>query len=328
MKAAFVGRDAEVFDRVYAQRQRHALMERVDLLPGVFADVRNGALRDVEAIFSTWGMPGCTEGEICEYLPNLKCVFYAAGSVQTFARPFLNSGVRIFSAWQANAVPVVQYAFAQIVLALKGYFAVQPETRRSRAAARERFAQYPGAFDVKVGLLGCGAIGSRLAEMLKQLDVEVLVYDPFLSDERAQALGVRRADIADVFAECDVVSNHLANLPATAGIIRREHLLSLKPYSTFINTGRGPQLDECDMFDMLTADPTRTALIDVMTDEERSDSNPLNALPNCLITPHIAGSSGNEVRRMADFMIDALDCVLAGRACDYEVTAKMLETMA
>lgn len=328
MKAAFVGQNAEVFDRVYAKRQRDALTKRVDLLSGVFGDVRGGDLREVEAIFSTWGMPSCTEAEIREYLPKLKYVFYAAGSVQSFARPFLNSGVRVFSAWQANAVPVVQYAFAQIVLALKGYFAVQAETRRSRASARERFDHYSGVFDAKVGLLGCGAIGSRLAEMLKQLDVEVLVYDPFLTDARAQALNVRKVDIAEVFAECDVVSNHLANLPATVGIIRREHLLSMKPYATFINTGRGPQLEELDLYDMLTIDPTRTALIDVMTDEEHSDGNPLNALPNCLITPHIAGSSGNEVRRMADFMIEALDCALAGRACNYEVTAQMLETMA
>ena len=248
--------------------------------------------------------------------------------MQSFARPFLESGVRVFSAWQANAVPVVQYTFAQIVLALTGYFAVQPLTRTDRAAAGKLFASYPGIFDVKVGLLGCGAIGSRLAEMLKQLDVEVLAYDPFLSEERARELNVRKADMAEIFAECEVVSNHLANLPETQGIIGREHLLSMKPYSTFINTGRGPQLDEKDLFDMLTLDPTRTALLDVMTEEHLSDTNPLNTLPNCLITPHIAGSSGLEVRRMADYMIEAFDCFVSESVCSYEVNLEMLRTMA
>lgn len=79
---------------------------------------------------------------------------------------------------------------------------------------------------------------------------------------------------------------------------------------------------------MLTLDPTRWALLDVMTDEGHSDTNPLNALPNCLITPHIAGSSGFEVCRMANYIIEAFDCVVANRSCAYEVFEKMLETMA
>lgn len=167
-----------------------------------------------------------------------------------------------------------------------------------------------------------------MAELLVGMDMEVLVFDPFLSEEQAAALGVRKADMAEIFATCQVVSNHLANLPATVGIIKREHLLSMLPYSTFINTGRGPQLDEQDLFDMLVQDSTRTALLDVMTEEGKSVANPLNQLENCLITPHIAGSSGREVRRMADYMLDTFERVRAGQPSDYEVTMKMLESMA
>lgn len=328
MIAAFVGGNPETFERVYADKQRGRIAACTELLPGVFTDIHDTRLREVEIIFSTWGMLSPTAEEIRAYLPKLKYVFYAAGSVQAFARPFLECGVRVFSAWQANAVPVVQYAFAQIVLALKGYFPAQAKTRTSRAEATQTAAHYPGVFDVKVGLLGCGAIGSRLAQMLGQLDVEVWVFDPFLSDERAAQLGVKKCEMAEIFAQCDVVSNHLANLPATVGIIKREYLLSMKPYSTFINTGRGPQLDEGDLYDMLTSDPTRWALLDVMTDEAHSDSNVLNTLPNCLITPHIAGSTGLEVRRMADYMADACGRVLRGEGCDYEVSLPMLDTMA
>ena len=328
MKAIYLCRDAETVARVYGQRQMARLAERIALPGSVATSLDDPRLREAEAVFSTWGMFSCTPEEIAGSLPALKYVFYAAGSVQYFARPFLERGIRVFSAWQANAIPVAQYAFAQIILALKGYFAVQPITRSSRTAAVERFQRYPGVYDAKVGLLGCGAIGSRLAEMLRSLDVEVYVYDPFLTPERAEALHVRPASLGEVFAECDVVSNHLANLPATVGIIRREHLLSMKSGATFINTGRGPQLSEADLCDALRADPTRVALLDVLTDETHSDDNPLNALPNCLITPHIAGSSGFEVRRMADYMADALDCVLEGRPCAYEVTPDMLRTMA
>ncbi len=328
MKAAFVGKVPSNIDRVYAACQRAAVQERVELLPGVFEDLSDSALRDVEAIFSTWGMPETTEEEIKACLPRLKYVFYAAGSVQRFARPFLKSGVRVFSAWQANGVAVAQYTFAQIELALKGYFPTQAAMHTGRAQARAVFEHYAGAFDVKVGLLGCGAIGSLVAEMLKQLDVEVLVFDPFLTEEKAEKLHVRKTSMEEVFALCNVVSNHLANLPATVGIIRREHLLCMKPYSTFINTGRGAQLNETDLYDMLTQDGTRCALLDVLIDERHTDENRLHTLPNCFITPHIAGSSGLEVRRMAQYMIDAFDCVQAGKPSSCEVFEKMLETMA
>ncbi|MBR6767193.1 MAG: hydroxyacid dehydrogenase [Clostridia bacterium] len=328
MKAAYLCANPGAISYVYAGKQHGMVEERVDLLPGVFTSIKDERLKDVEAVFSTWGMPVCTEEEIRRYLPKLRYVFYAAGTVQAFARPFLKCGVRVFSAWQANAVPVVEFAHAQIMLALKGYFQTRQAMKHGRSEGRNVFGNYPGVFDVKVGLLGCGAIGSRVAEKLKDSDAEVLVFDPFLSDERAAALNVRKTDLDEIFAECDVVSNHLANLPETVGIIRREHLLSMKPYSTFINTGRGPQLDEKDLYDMLTSDKTRFALLDVMTDEENSDSNPLNGLDNCWITPHIAGSSGNEVRRMAEYMIEAYEKAQAGEACSYEVTERMLETMA
>ena len=328
MKAAFLCELPDKLMEVYGPRQRAALAGRVELADGVAKSVENEALRDAEAIFSTWGMPACTEEQIRRYLPRVKAVYYAAGSVQGFARPFLRAGVRVFSAWQANAVPVAEFTHAQILLALKGYFRVQPLTASDRGAAVRVWQAYPGAYEARVGLLGCGAIGSRVARLLRQNDVETLAFDPFLSDERAAELGVRRVTMEEIFAQCDVVSNHLANLPETVGIIKREHLMAMKPHSTLINTGRGAQLSERDLKDMLEADPTRTALIDVLTDEAHAKESPLAGLPNCFLTPHIAGSSGNEVRRMADYMIRAFDCVQAGRACGDEVTMKMLDTMA
>ncbi|MBR3780135.1 MAG: hypothetical protein IKK63_02910 [Clostridia bacterium] len=79
-------------------------------------------LADCEIAFSTWGMPQLTKEEIANYMPKLKAVFYSAGTVQYFARPFLESGIKVFSAFAANAVPVAEYTFAQITLAAKGYF--------------------------------------------------------------------------------------------------------------------------------------------------------------------------------------------------------------
>lgn len=328
MKAALLGLNETILSRVYSEKNMAALEALFGERIPVYTDPHDEGLREAEILFSTWGMPEYTEAEIAEYLPRVKALFYGAGSVQIFARPFLNRGVRLFSAWRANGLAVAQYTYAQILLALKGYFPVQRRMSESRAAASALGRNYPGAYDVKVGLLGCGAIGSLVAEQLKQADAEVLVFDPFLPDARAEALNVRKTTMEEIFEGCDVVSNHLANLPTTVGIIKREHLLSMKPYSTFINTGRGAQLNENDLYDMLTQDSTRTALLDVLIDEDYTDENPLTGLPNCFVTPHIAGALGLEVRRMGRYMIDTFERWRDDRPTDCEVSLKMLETMA
>ncbi len=321
-----------MIDRVYGPAQKKRLSQLVDISEAAVTDADPSKsvdrLRDAEYLFSTWGMPNWSEEQIKQYLPTCKAVFYAAGSVQGFARNFLNSGVRVFSAWQANAVPVAQYTLAQILLATKGFFRVQPLTHTSKAQARSLFEHYPGNYGVKIGILGAGAIGRRVIELLQGSDLEIWVYDPFLSDEQAQALGVSKHSLEEVFAQCIVVSNHIANLPSTQGLFKRHHFMSMLPYSTFINTGRGSQLSEQDLYDALLQDPTRTALLDVLIDEENLERNILTSLPNCFITPHIAGSSGQEVWRMADYAIDSLECVLANTPSDYEVSLAMLETMA
>ena len=332
-KAVYVTLSGQgMIDRVYGPAQKERLAQLVDIAEAAVteADPARSAdqLRDAQYVFSTWGMPDWSEQQIKQYLPNCKAVFYAAGSVQNFARNFLNSGIRVFSAWQANAVPVAQYTLAQILLATKGFFRVQPLTHTSKPQARALFEHYPGNYGVKIGILGAGAIGRRVIKLLQGHDLEIWVYDPFLSDEQAEALGVSKRSLEDVFAQCLVVSNHIANLPATQGLLKRHHFMSMLPYSTFINTGRGSQLSEQDLYDALVEDPTRTALLDVLIDEENLEANILATLPNCLITPHIAGSSGQEVWRMADYAIDSLERVLAGSPSEYEVSLAMLETMA
>ncbi len=317
--------ETDAWARVYGPDQLARLKEMVGLEPRayVLADAPDAAL-----IFSTWGMPAPGADEIARRFPSLRAVFYAAGSVQGFARPFLESGVRVFSAWHANAVPVAEYALAQILLATKGMFGAQAAMRESRARAAAIAAAHPGMYDVKIGLLGCGAIGRLVADRLRAFACQVLIYDPYVGDDVITGLGARRATMKEIFEDCDVVSNHLPNLPSTQGIIRRAHFFSMRDHATFINTGRGAQLDESDLADMLHEKPGVTALLDVLRDEAHADQSPLHFLPNCFLTPHIAGSMGNEVRRMAEYMTDACAQFLAGKYPAHEVTLSMLETMA
>ncbi len=284
---------------------------------------------DTEIIFSTWGMPEMSEDEIRTCFPNLKCVFYAAGSVQSFARPFLHCGIRVFSAWAANAVPVVEYTLAQIILANKGFFAHSREMKAgNREVCQKMKSCYPGNYDENIGLIGVGMIGSMVAERLKNYKLNVLAFDPFLSDAKAEALGITKCSLSEIFENCRVISNHMANNEQTKGMLNYSLFSNMMPYSTFINTGRGAQVIEDDLVRVLNERPDITAILDVTYPEPPAEGHAFYSLPNCFLTPHIAGSLMNETHRMAEYILQEYERYSKGEPCLYEVSEKMLETMA
>jgi len=282
--------------------------------------------RDTQVIFSTWGMPVLTDEEIGRVFPRLQAVFYAAGTVQAFARPFLRRGVRVFSAWAANGLPVAEYTVAQILLANKGFFAAMRYT--DKASAHALAQRYPGNFHSRVGILGAGMIGKTVIRLLKSYELEVLVFDPFLSEAAAGELGVEKTGLEEVFSRCNVVSNHLANNEQTKGMLGGQLFAKMLPYATFLNTGRGAQVVEQELIQCLRARPDLTAILDVTSPEPPVAGSPLYSLPNCILTPHIAGSTGNEVRRMGQYMQAEYRRFAAGEPVRYEVTEAMLQTMA
>lgn len=282
--------------------------------------------KDTEYIFSTWGMPVLTESEIKELLPCLKAVFYGAGSVQGFARPFLNLGIKVFSAWAANAVPVAEYTVAQIILASKGFFKTMRYTDIKQA--KETLQNYTGNYGIKVGIIGAGMIGKLVLQMLKGYDIDLMVFDPFLPEECAMELCAKKADLETLFSECTVVSNHLANNEKTKGMLCGRLFEKMPPYSTFLNTGRGAQVVESELIQTLKKRPDITAILDVTAPEPPMVGSELYTLENCILTPHIAGSIGKEVRRMGEYMKEEFCKFTHNQPCKYEVTLEMLETMA
>lgn len=323
MKTIYMSESPDAVPKVYAQYDFGQVYTKADLYANP-----NGFL-DTEYIFSTWGMSVLTTQEIRTFLPNLKAIFYAAGSVQRFARPFLECGVRIFSAWLANAVPVAEYAASQILLASKGYFHTctisSPAEHEQMRALSDHF---PGNYDTAVGIIGAGAIGKLVIRRLKESRLNILVFDPFLPQETADELGVTLTDLDTLFRRSQVVSNHLANNPQTQGMLTGQHFSQMPPYSVFLNTGRGAQIVEADLISTLDARPDLLAILDVSFPEPPEENSPLYTLPNCILTPHIAGSKGNEFYRMADYMHETYEAYLSGRPVQYEVTAEMLKTMA
>ncbi|MDR1536405.1 MAG: hydroxyacid dehydrogenase [Clostridiales bacterium] len=287
-----------------------------------------GVLSNAEIIFSTWGIPDLSKEEIDSFLPNLKAVFYAAGSVQYFARPFLQNGVRVFSAWAANGVPVAEFTLAQILLANKKFFSFRIKSKEAYAKASSEKRLIAGNYKSKVGILGAGAIGRKVISYLKMHDLHVLAFDPFVSESRMAQLGAQKASLEEIFSTCLAVSNHMANNPQTVGILNYDLFSRMIPQASFINTGRGAQVSEPDLVRILKERPDLTALLDVSWPEPPEAGNPLYSLDNCVITPHIAGSVGREPERMALYMLEEYKRYKNRESCLYELTPDMLETMA
>ena len=333
MNTIFLSDRPEKLEAVYTQSMRETICRETgcDNLIYKKADILSqpGNFSGVKWIFSTWGMPAFTEEELAEHLPNVEAVFYAAGSVQSFARPFLRRGAKVFSAWMANAVPVAEYTVAQILLANKGFYAASRLfSGGDVTAARKTAKAYPGNYETAVGIIGTGAVGRLVCQMLKPYRLRVLACSLELDEALARELGVEISDMDTIFRTCHVVSNHLANNEKTRGMFRRAHFAAMPPYATFLNTGRGAQVVEADLIEVLRQRPDLTAVLDVTDPEPPVAGSPFYALPNCVLTPHIAGSSGQEVRRMAAWIWEEFLRYREGTPCRYEVTEKMLEVMA
>jgi phosphoglycerate dehydrogenase-like enzyme len=271
----------------------------------------------VEYLFSTWGMLRPTEEEIAKYLPNLKAVFYSAGATDHFVRPFFARNVRVFSAWNANAVPVSEFSLAQILLALKGYYL---NSREVHSKGWKGAFRGPGIYNETVALIGDGAIANRLAGMLKNFNLNVIMI-PSRPEWRTVSL-------EEAFKTAFVISNHLPNRDDNIGVINRTHFESMRYGATFINTGRGAQVVEADLIRALREEPGRSAILDV-TDPEPTRGE-LLTMENVFLFPHIAGYAKDEVLMMSDFMLSELDRYLLGEPLDEmaEVKAEMLATMA
>ena len=174
MKIALLSEEPKNLQRVFSEELRERLASLGELYGPVLSkatlEEHKRFTRECEALFSTWGMAPLSAREIQTYFPNLRAVFYAAGTVQYFARPFLERGVEVFSAWQANAVPVAEFTFAQIVLAAKGYFQSAGRCKRGYWGAQRMAQRHPGNYRLRVGIVGVGSIGSRVCERLKTID--------------------------------------------------------------------------------------------------------------------------------------------------------------
>ena len=275
---------------------------------------------------ATWGVPRLDQ-EFLSLAPNLRAIFYAAGTVKGFMTPeVFTRGITVSNANKANAIPVAEYAVSAIILSLKKFWQNVRRTRREKVW--DHHLQGPGAYRSVVGLVSLGAVGRLTAEKLAGYELEVLAYDPFATEKQAAALGVRLVSLGEIFRLSDVVSLHAPWLPETENLVNGRLLRLMKPGATLLNTSRGAVINEEDLCAVLRERADLTAILDVTYPEPPRPDSPLFEFDNVIMTPHISGSMAGEVTRMGRWMVDELERCLKGEPLQHAVTQEMLATAA
>ncbi|NEA37998.1 hydroxyacid dehydrogenase [Streptomyces sp. SID11385] len=309
------------------------LTELSDLDPSLVVDdfaapAASAALHEAEVLISCWGCPPLTE-EVLALAPRLRVVIHAAGSVKHHITDACwHRGIAVTSAASANAVPVAEYTVAFVLLAGKDLLRIRDDYRRRRAAHDWQSAYAAaGNYRRTVGVVGASRIGRRVLELLRPYDLDLLLYDPYLPPGEAERLGARPVGLDELCRASDVVSVHAPELPATRHLVSRERLASMRTGATLINTSRGSLIDQRALTEELVSGRL-DAVLDVTVPEVLPPDSPLYGLPNVVLTPHVAGSLGVELHRMAASAADELERYVTGRPFAHLVSADEWERSA
>ncbi|MEV0317935.1 hydroxyacid dehydrogenase [Streptomyces sp. NPDC050658] len=305
---------ADVAERVFAPDIRERLGRCVELAPVLLTGSLTGAdaravLAETEILVTGWNCPPVT-AEVLAHAPRLKALVHAAGSVKPVVTDALwDRGVVVSSAADANAGPVVAYTLAAITFAAKGAL----PTAAGYSAGWPPFTGRTGSDARTVGVIGASRIGRGVIAGLRASDaaLRVLLTDPYVTEEEAAGLGAELVELSELCRSSSIVSVHAPQLPETRGMLSAEMLKLIPDGGTVVNTARGSLLDT-EALAAECATGRLDAFLDVTDPEPLPPGHPLLTLPNVLVTPHIAGAQGSEVRRLGEYAVGEVERFVAG----------------
>lgn len=291
------------------------------------ADQARDALGRADAALTGWKGVKLT-AELIASAPRLQVIAHTAGSVK---------GLIDVAAWDreiavCHAASMIADAVAEMCLLLELLCLRRTHEMNAGMRAGTSWAAlrtWEGALlrGKKVGLVGCGYVARKHLQLLRPFGCDVSVYDPYLSDASALALGVRKVDLDTLFRESNVVSNHAPVTPETKALVGARALGLLQPSSVFINTARAYTVDYPALCEELRTGRIYAAL-DVFEAEPLPLDSPLFTLPNVVLTPHVAGHSADSHLAQGAAMVAEIGRYFAGEPLQYQVSREQLAIMA
>ena len=242
-------------------------------------------------------------------LPRLKVLGRAGIGVDTIDVPAASArGIVVMNTPFGNSITTAEHAIAMLFALAREI----PQADQSTQAGKWEKNRFMGVelASKTLGLIGCGNIGSIVADRAHGLKMKVLAYDPFLSPERAIELGVEKVELDELLARADFITLHTPLTDQTRGILSRDALAKTKSGVRIVNCARGGLIDEAALKDALDSGHVAGAALDVFSEEPAKD-NPLFGTRGLICTPHL-GASTNEAQvnvaiqvaeQMSDFLL-------------------------
>lgn len=222
-----------------------------------------------------------------------------------------------------NVVSAAEHTFALMLATMRNV------TKAGESLKQGRWERSPfQGWELRhktLGIIGLGKVGGHVAQIARGFDMKVIAYDPYISKERFEKLGVRKLDeIKSLLQNADVVSIHTPRTSETRGMLDYLTLCEMKPQSILINCARGGIADEDAILRLLEEGHLLRAGIDVFDTEPVVD-HPLHIHPNCVCTPHLGASTEEAQERVGRTIALQIAKALSGRVVDHPVNMPLVE---
>lgn len=279
---------------------------------------------EVEVIITGWGAPPLSRDVVRKFL-RLALIAHCAGSLKHIVDDGLfDHGVRVTTSALANAQPVAEYTLAYILRWNKKLAVYESRYRQERdgfSRTTLHQARDLGNLERTVGVVGASRVGRCLANLLRHFDLDVLLYDPMVSDAEAVELGTSKVSLDELMRSSHIVSINAPLLAETVHMIGRDQLSLMTDGALLINTARGRVVDHAALIDELGTGRI-SAVLDVTDPEPLPASSPLYDMDNVILTPHVAGSLGREIHRMTASTLSEVELFIREQRLEHEILAE------
>ncbi|MBI5205350.1 MAG: phosphoglycerate dehydrogenase [Nitrospirae bacterium] len=198
-------------------------------------------------------------------------------------------GIVVMNTPGGNTITTAEHTIAMLFALAR----MIPQATASMKAGQWEKKKFMGVelFNKTLGIVGLGNIGNQVAKKAQGLEMMVIAYDPFLSEDRAKALGIEKVELPEVFSRADFITIHTPMTPETKNLINAETISKMKDGVRIINCARGGIVNEKDLYEALRSGKVAGAALDVFEKEPAGPENPLLGLDNVICTPHLGAAT-------------------------------------
>lgn len=227
--------------------------------------------------------------EIIDAAKNLKVIGRAGSGLDNVDKAAASKkGIVVMNTPGGNTVTTAEHAIALLFSIAR----LIPQATSSMKQGKWEKKKFMGVelYNKTLGIIGLGNIGSQVAKKAQGLEMVVIAYDPFLSEDKAKTLGVQKVELSELFKRADFITIHSPMTPETKNLINAETIKHMKNGVRIINCARGGIVNEKDLYDALVSGKVAGAALDVF-EKEPPDDYSLIKLENVISTPHLGAST-------------------------------------